>query len=148
MPYNGLTAKAPRRIRNSPTNPFVSGKPIDDSVTIIKTTAYFGIDFVNPVQVSAEGMDTAWLKCEYGDRIGFWGAVDTTQVLPFGTPDEICQEVKKIADIVRRDGGYIFCTAHNIQADTSIENAQALMDAYHAYGSVLPHGASSGYQEV
>ena len=54
--------------------------------------------------------------------------------MPFGTPDEIRQEVRGIADLVKPDGGYVFCTAHNIQADTSVGNAQALMDAYHEYG--------------
>ena len=54
--------------------------------------------------------------------------------MPFGTPDDIRREVSQIADAVQPDGGYIFGTAHNIQADTSIENVQALMDAYHAYG--------------
>ena len=57
------------------------------------------------------------------------------QTMPFGTPDEVRQTVKKIADVIKPDGGYIFCTAHNIQADTSVENVLALLEAYQEYGS-------------
>jgi uroporphyrinogen-III decarboxylase len=54
--------------------------------------------------------------------------------MPFGTPDEVRRAVRQIAQVVKPHGGYIFGTAHNIQADTSIENVLALLDAYHRYG--------------
>jgi uroporphyrinogen-III decarboxylase len=56
--------------------------------------------------------------------------------MPFGAPQSIRQEVERIASIVRADGGYIFCTAHNIQADTRVENVRALLRAYHEVGSL------------
>ena len=55
-----------------------------------------GVDVVNPVQVSAAGMDTARLKATYGRDVVFWGwGVDTQRVLPFGTPDEVRAEVRR-----------------------------------------------------
>jgi uroporphyrinogen decarboxylase len=54
--------------------------------------------------------------------------------MPFGTVREVRQEVRRIVDVVKPGAGYIFCTAHNIQADTSIANVIALLDAYEAYG--------------
>ena len=50
--------------------------------------------------------------------------------------EQIRQEVKSNADIAKKDGGYIFCTSHNIQADTSLENIETLMDAYLEFGQV------------
>jgi len=54
--------------------------------------------------------------------------------MPYGTRDDIRREVKTLADIAGNDGGYIFCTSHNIQADTSVENIITLMEAYRDYG--------------
>lgn len=66
-----------------------------------------GVDILNPVQVQAKGMDTARLKREFGDRLAFWGGVDTQQVLPFGTPEEVTAEVKqRMADLA--PGGGMF----------------------------------------
>jgi len=53
-----------------------------------------GFDILNPVQCSAAGMDAETLKQKYGRDLVFWGGgVDTQQVLPFGTPDEVCEQV-------------------------------------------------------
>ena len=68
-----------------------------------------GVDIINPVQVSAEGMDSARLKKAYGDDIVFWGGgVDTQKVLPFGTPDEVRDEVKRRIDDLAPGGGFVF----------------------------------------
>ncbi len=49
-----------------------------------------GVDALNPVQVTSYDMgDTASLKRRFGDRIAFWGAIDTGQVLPRGTPSDV-----------------------------------------------------------
>ena len=74
------------------------------------------------------------LKARFGQELCFHGGVSIQRTMPFGTPDEIRQEVREIAETVKPDGGYIFCTAHNIQADTSLENVQALLEAYHRHG--------------
>jgi len=89
-----------------------------------------GFDCLNPVQVSADGMDPAALKRDFGDRIAFWGGgVDTQKTLPFGTPDEVGREVAEHVRIFNQNGGFVFNAIHNIQAKTPPENLRALFGA-------------------
>jgi uroporphyrinogen decarboxylase len=82
-----------------------------------------GFDILNPVQVSARGMDTKRLKAEYGKDITLWGGgVDTQYVLPFGTPQEVADEVKRRIDDLAPGGGFVFAAVHNIQALVPPEN--------------------------
>lgn len=92
------------------------------------------IDVLNPIQVMAAEMDTVRLKREFGDRLAFWGGIDTQQVLPFGTPDDVRAEVKqRIADLAP-GGGYVLASVHNIEADVSGENIWAMYQTAHQYG--------------
>lgn len=94
-----------------------------------------GFDILNPVQVSARGMDSKRLKDTYGKDIVFWGGgVDTQQILPFGTPEQVADEVKRRIDDFAPGGGFIFATVHNIQAYTPPENIIAAFDIAQAYG--------------
>ena len=93
-----------------------------------------GLDILNPVQPGVANMDRAELKRLFGDRLCFHGSISIQQTLPFGTPDDIRREVKERFDTLAPDGGFIFCTAHNIQVDTPLENIEALFDAYHRFG--------------
>jgi uroporphyrinogen decarboxylase len=94
-----------------------------------------GFDIVNPVQVSAVGMDTKRLKQEYGKEIVFWGGgVDTQQVLPFGTPEQVRDEVKRRIDDLAPGGGFVFAAIHNIQAFVPPENIVAAFDTALEYG--------------
>lgn len=87
-------------------------------------------DAVNPVQCSAAGMDPQTLKDTYGKDILFWGGgVDTQKVLPFGTPEEVKDQVKERCEIFSKDGGYIFNTIHIIQANTPVKNIAAMIEA-------------------
>ncbi|MFA6507826.1 MAG: uroporphyrinogen decarboxylase family protein [Treponemataceae bacterium] len=89
-----------------------------------------GIDALNPVQLSALGMDPAFLKREYGRDLCFWGGgVDTQDVLPHGTPSAVRAEVHRRLSVWMKGGGYIFSTVHNIQADVPPENVVALFAA-------------------
>ncbi len=89
-----------------------------------------GFDILNPIQVSAADMEPEHLKKEYGKDITFWGgAVDPQRVLPFGTPKEIKEEVKRNIDLLFRDGGYVFANVHNLQANIPIENIVAMLEA-------------------
>ena len=94
-----------------------------------------GIDAINPVQVSAQNMDTARLKREFGSEISFWGGgCDTQRVLPFGTPDEVEEEVKRRIDDLAPGGGFVFTQVHNIQPDVPPENIMAMYSALDKYG--------------
>jgi len=86
-----------------------------------------GFDILNPVQTSARGMDPKLLVEKYGGRIVFWGGgVDTQQTLPFGTPDEVRQQVEERIKIFSRTPGFVFNPIHNIQCNTPVENLLAM----------------------
>lgn len=94
-----------------------------------------GVDILNPVQVSAAGMDTKELKKEFGKEIVFYGGgVDTQYVLPRGTPEHVKDEVKRRIDDLAPGGGFVFATVHNIQADVPPQNIVAMREALEEYG--------------
>ncbi len=94
-----------------------------------------GIDILNPVQVSARGMETRELKRRFGKELTFYGGgVDTQRVLPRGTPAEVRDEVRRRVDDLAPGGGFIFATVHNIQADVPPENIVAMWEALREYG--------------
>jgi len=93
-----------------------------------------GFDILNPVQVSARGMDTKRLKQTYGQDITFWGGVDTQRVLPFQTPAEVIDEVKRRIDDLAPGGGFVFAAVHNIQAQVPPENVVTAFDTALEYG--------------
>ncbi len=92
-----------------------------------------GVDIINPVQVSAKGMDTQVLNERFGDKISFWGAIDTQHVLPRGGKSEVKKEVKKRIDDLGQNGGYILSSVHNIQADVPPENIVTMFDTARNY---------------
>jgi uroporphyrinogen decarboxylase len=85
-----------------------------------------GVDILNPVQVSAKGMDPAVLKKKYGKDISFWGAIDTQHLLPHGSPEDVKKEVERMIDVLGADGGYVLCGVHNLQPDVPVENILAM----------------------
>jgi uroporphyrinogen decarboxylase len=94
-----------------------------------------GVDILNPIQVSAADMDTAELKKEFGSDLCFCGGgVDTQEILPRGTPEQVRDEVKRRLDDLAPGGGFIFAAVHNIQADVPPENLQAMWE------TVMDHG--------
>jgi uroporphyrinogen-III decarboxylase len=89
-----------------------------------------GFDVLNPVQTSATGMDPQGLVDKYGGRIVFWGGgVDTQKTLPFGTPEEVRQQVTERLRIFNEKNGFVFTTIHNIQCNTPTENVLAMFEA-------------------
>jgi len=89
-----------------------------------------GFDIINPVQINASGMDPRILKEKYGDRLVFWGGgVDTQGVFAFGTPAQVKEQVKSQCDILNKNGGFVFNTIHNIQANVPFENVVAMLEA-------------------
>jgi len=86
-----------------------------------------GVEVLNPVQVAAADMDSARLRREFGKHLVFWGAIDTQQVLPKGTPDDVRAEVsRRVKDL---GPGYIPTSVHNIQAEVPPQNIVAMFEA-------------------
>lgn len=89
-----------------------------------------GCNILNPVQVSAKGMDPERLKREFGDQICFWGGgCDTQTVLPFATPDEVYAHTRRNIEIFAPGSGFVFTQVHNIQAGVPVENILAMLQA-------------------
>jgi uroporphyrinogen-III decarboxylase len=89
-----------------------------------------GFDIINPVQCSAAGMEPRQLKEKYGERLVFWGGgIDTQKTMPFGTPEEVREQVLERCEIFSRDGGFVFDSIHNLQALSPVENMVAMIDA-------------------
>ena len=89
-----------------------------------------GFDIISPVQTSAEGMEAKGLKVDFGDRIVFWGGgVETQRTLPFGTPEEVYNEVSERIRIFNKGGGFVLNAIHNIQPNTPVENILSMIDA-------------------
>ncbi|TRZ85044.1 methyltransferase [bacterium] len=98
--------------------------------TLIPAFIESGFDILNPVQVSAAGMDAGKLKSKYGKDIVFWGGgVDTQRTLMFGTPGDVRAEVLERCGTFGKDGGFIFNAVHNIQANVPAANVVAMFEA-------------------
>ncbi|MCX6090023.1 MAG: methyltransferase [Candidatus Atribacteria bacterium] len=94
-----------------------------------------GVDIINPVQFSAHGMDLRSLKNTYGSRLVFWGGgTDPQSTLPFGTPEDVEQEVKKNISILAPGGGFVLSAVHNIQGTTPVKNILTMFQAAQKYG--------------
>ncbi|MFO7935834.1 MAG: uroporphyrinogen decarboxylase family protein [Bacteroidales bacterium] len=93
-----------------------------------------GFDILNPVQTNCYGMDARELKEEFGREITFWGGgVDTSSVLPAGTPGEVRLDVLERCEIFSRDGGFIFAPIHNILPEVPPENVIAAYEAVNEF---------------
>jgi len=101
---------------------------LDDLVEI-------GIDILNPIQTSAGRMsDLKELKKRYGRNLVFCGGIDTHRVLPYGTPDEVRQEVRRVIEALAPGGGYMLAAVHTIMDDVPAENILAMVEAALEYG--------------
>ncbi len=97
-----------------------------DVQVLIPRLIEMGLDVLNPVQ--PECMDLTTLKNAFGARLTFWGGISTQQTLPFGTPDEVRREARRVRDLMSAGGGYIFSPAQGIQDDVPVANVQALLE--------------------
>jgi uroporphyrinogen decarboxylase len=89
-----------------------------------------GLDAINPVQISCDGMDPKGLKADFGQELTFWGGgCDTHFFLTRGTADEIRRHVKQQVEILSPGGGFVFQQVHNILANVPPENIIAMFDA-------------------
>jgi hypothetical protein len=98
-----------------------------------------GFDIINPVQITAAGMEPRHLKEKYGSDIVFWGGgVDTQKILPFGKPEEVEDQVMQLCEIFSKDGGFVFTTVHNVQANVPIDNIIAMFNAVRRFNGQTP----------
>ena len=95
-----------------------------------------GVDLLNPVQISAAGMDPERLKDTYGKRIMFWGGgADTQNFDRFETVDDVRRHVDGLARVFSRGGGYVFSQVHNFQAGVEPEKILAVYETARKYNS-------------
>jgi uroporphyrinogen decarboxylase len=103
---------------------------------LIADLVEMGVDILNPVQVSAEGMgDTAALKAQWGDVLTFWGGIDTQAALPRGSTSEVRQEVISRLDDLAPGGGYVLAPVHDIQPEVPPANLCAMFDTADEWGN-------------
>lgn len=98
---------------------------------IIPDLVEMGVDVLNPVQ--PECMDIYKLKDNFGEKLTFWGGISTQQTLPYGTPDEVRTESRKVIEYMSKGGGYISSPAQTLQDDVPLENIFALMETCQSY---------------
>jgi uroporphyrinogen decarboxylase len=93
-----------------------------------------GVDILNPIQYSAAKMDTKILKKEFGKDLVFWGGgIDTQNILPFGSKDQITEEIKSKINDLAPGGGFVFDTTHVIQSDVPPENIVTMLETFNNY---------------
>ena len=106
-----------------------------DVVPLIDDFIEIGVDILNPIQTSAGKMsDLPMLKKRFGKNFVFCGGIDTHQVLPHGTPEEVRQEVRRVMEILGPGGGYMVASVHTIMNDVPPENVLAMVDAVEEFG--------------
>jgi uroporphyrinogen decarboxylase len=93
-----------------------------------------GVDILNALQPTAANMDLATIKNTFSAQASLFGGIDTQQVLPFGSLDDVEEEVQRVMTAAAQAGGYIISGAHNIQPDTSVEKIVKLFEWSKKYG--------------
>jgi uroporphyrinogen decarboxylase len=102
---------------------------IDDFIEI-------GVDILNPIQSSAGKMSNLEeLKNRYDKKIVFCGAIDTQEVLPHGSLDEVKAEVRRVINVLGRGGGYMVASVHTVMNEVPAENILAMVDAVEEFGT-------------
>jgi len=107
-----------------------------DVFDLIEDFIEIGVDILNPIQTSAGKMaDLGQLKKQFGGRIIFCGGIDTQKILPFGTPQAVREEVKRVIHTLGKNGGYMLATVHTIMNEVPAENILAMVDAAMEFGA-------------
>jgi uroporphyrinogen decarboxylase len=95
---------------------------------VIDDLAETGVDVLNPLQVTAAGMDPVILKKKYKGKMAFWGGIDTQALLPHGSVQEVRRSVEDMIETMGKGGGYVLSACHNIQPDVPVENILAMFE--------------------
>jgi len=118
----------------SKTNAKIFFHSCGNVVDLIDDLVEAGVEIINPVQVTAMG-DTAALKARFGDRVVFWGGIDTQHVMPHGSVNEVEEEVRRRIHDLGPNGGFVLAAVHNIQPDVPPQNIIAMADAARKSGT-------------
>ena len=102
-------------------------------VSVMEDLIEIGVDALNPVQVTAAGMDPVELKKKYGGRMAFWGGMDTQQTLPRGSVADVKRMTEQRIEEMGEGGGYVLSAVHNIQPDVPLENILAMFEHAREY---------------
>lgn len=98
-------------------------------VPIIPDFIEIGVDILNPIQITANGMDPFLLKSRYGDKLTFHGGIDTQYVLPNSTTKEVRKIVREMIKIMGNGGGYVLSGTQGFETDDiPVENIIAMYD--------------------
>jgi uroporphyrinogen decarboxylase len=95
---------------------------------IIPDLIEIGLDVLQCIQ--PEAMNPYQLKRQWGDKITFWGGLGSQSTIPFGSPEQIANEVKRLCTEMSVGGGYILGPAKPLQPGTPVENAFAVLEAF------------------
>ena len=93
-----------------------------------------GLDFLNPLQPAADGMEYSRLHDTYGDALGYFGGMDVQGILPFGSEEDVRREVRRLLSVGDQTTRFILAPAHNIQPDTPVDNILAFFDEATHFG--------------
>lgn len=102
-------------------------------VPVIDDLIELGLDFLDPIQVTAAGMKPEELYPLFGDSLSFHGAIDEVHLLPHATPEEVYRETTRTIDTLGQRGGYVVTASHVVQGDTPPENVVAMLQAARDY---------------
>lgn len=106
-----------------------------DVFPLIEDFIEIGVDILNPIQTSAGKMSNmVELKKRYGREIVICGGIDTHEILPHGTPQQVREEVRRVIEILAPGGRFIAAAVHTIMNDVPPENILAMVDAIDEFG--------------
>jgi uroporphyrinogen decarboxylase len=116
-----------------------AGRPVfqhscGDIQSILPDLVELGLSVIHPLQPLAMPLET--LAEQYGDRLTFFGGIDTQQLLPFGTPEEVRQGVRHCVDLLGARGSYIVAPSQEVMSDVPVENIGALIEAIKEYREI------------
>jgi uroporphyrinogen decarboxylase len=107
-----------------------------DIFDLVPDLVEIGVDILNPIQSGAGRMsDLALLKRTFGRNLTFCGAVDTQRILPYGTPAEVREEVRRVIGLLGGGGGYLLGAVHTVMDEVPAENVLAMCDAVREFGT-------------
>jgi uroporphyrinogen decarboxylase len=93
-----------------------------------------GFDVFNPVQPGVPGHSPQELKCRFGNKFIFWGAIDQQFLLPKGSDKELEEDIINKINVLGKDGGYMISPAHIIQNDVKPERVLKFLELCRKHG--------------